>query len=259
MTVWRRCLSLATLLLCLLPATARAVELHVAVAANFSAPLRSLAPLFEQATGHRLIPSPGSSGTLYSKIKAGAPYDVFLSADGERPERLEQEGLLLPGSRGAYALGTLVLWSREPGRVDGAGKVLTSGEYRHLAIANPRTAPYGRAAQQLLEALGLWHTLQQQNRLVMGESIGQAWQFAASGNAELGLVALSDVKASPQGAQGSWWLPPEALYSPIEQQGAVLARTREPEAARQFMQWLRTDPAALRVLREAGYRLPEAH
>jgi molybdate transport system substrate-binding protein len=231
-----------------------AAELHVAVAANFSGPLQKLAPLFQQASGHQLVMSAGSSGQLYTQIKQGAPFDVFLSADTDKPQRLENEGLALPGSRFTYAVGSLVLWSAKPGMVDGAGKILQTQQFRLIGIANPETAPYGTAAQQVLTKLGLWDKLNQDHRIAIGENITQTWQFAASGNVDLAFVALSQVPAADAGVSGSSWLVPQSMYDPIEQAGIIVAATSQKTAAQAFMTWLRSDPAALAAIRAAGYR-----
>jgi molybdate transport system substrate-binding protein len=165
--------------------TARAEDLNIAVAANFYGTLQKLAPKFEQASGHKLLLSAGSSGQLYSQIREGAPFDVLLSADSDRPKQLEGDGLGIAGSRFTYAIGTLVLWSPRAGVVDADGEVLRTGKYRMIGIAEPRTAPYGAAAQQVLTALGLWDKLNQEKRLAVGENINQAWQFAATGNVDM--------------------------------------------------------------------------
>jgi len=172
---------LIALLICLLaPAVLRvqAAELHVAVAANFFGPLQKLAPMFEQASGNQLLISSGSSGQLYTQIKQGAPFDVFLSADSEKPQLLENEGLAIAGSRFTYAVGALVLWSAKPGLVDNSGKVLQAQQYRFIGVANPQTAPYGTAAQQVLTKLGLWDKLNRERKIVIGENITQAWRPA---------------------------------------------------------------------------------
>ena len=160
-------------------AAAAAEQINVAVAANFFGTLQTLAPKYQQASGNELVLSSGSSGQFYTQIKQGAPFDVLLSADTERPKQLEAEGLAVPGSRFTYATGTLVLWSPQRSVVDNDGKVLRSGSYRMLGIAEPRNAPYGAAAQQVLVALGLWDKLNQDKKLAIGENINQAWQFAA--------------------------------------------------------------------------------
>lgn len=204
--------------------------LTVAVAANAVKPLEELAQAFEEKTGRKVRVVSGSSGKLYAQILAGAPFDLFFSADQKLPMLLEQAGLAAPGSRRTYAIGTLVLWSAKQGYLDGRGEILRQGGFRHLAIANPETAPYGAAARQVLENLGLWETLRP--KLVTAESIGQAYSFIASGNAELGFVALSQLKESRAG--GSLWTPPKSLYEPIDQQVVVLKRAIRLEAAKEF-------------------------
>jgi len=231
-----------------------AAELHVAVAANFSGPLQKLAPLFQQASGHQLIISAGSSGQLYTQIKQGAPFDVFLSADTDKPQLLEKAGLAVAGSQFTYAVGSLVLWSAKPGVVDGDGKILQTQQYHLIGVANPQTAPYGTAAQQVLTKLGLWDRLNQDHRVVTGENITQAWQFAASGNVDLSFVALSQVLGADGSIAGSSWLVPQSLYHPIEQAGVIVATTKQKAAAEAFMAWLHSDPAALAAIRSAGYR-----
>lgn len=230
---------------------ARAAEVAVAVAANFTAPLDKLAAAFEQQSGHHLVVSSGSSGKLYLQITAGAPFEVMLSADAERPIRLEQEGAAVPGTRFTYAVGKLVLWSRDPGLVDAAGAVLAGSRFRHLAIPNPELAPYGAAARQALQAMGLWQKLAP--RLVQGEDLGQTFQFVATGNAELGFVALSQVRAAG-GPPGSLWIVPAERYHPIEQQAVLLARGKDDPAARAFLDFLRSAPARA-LIQEFGYGL----
>lgn len=229
-------------------------ELHVAVAANFTAPLQRLAPMFEQAGGDKLIISPGSSGQLYTQIKQGAPFDVFLSADSDKPRQLESDGLIVPGSRFIYAVGALILWSPKPDLVDNDGKVLKSKSYHFISVANPQTAPYGTAAQQVLTKLGLWEQLNQEHRVVLGENITQTWQFAATGNADLAFVALSQVLGEDGRIGGSAWRVPQSMYDPIEQGAVIMASSKKKTAASAFTTWLRTDTAALAVIRAAGYR-----
>jgi molybdate transport system substrate-binding protein len=234
-------------------AAANGTELHVAVAANFLGTLQKLAVPYRQATGNTLSISSGSTGQLYTQIKQGAPFDVFFSADTDRPHRLESQGLTVAGSRFTYAVGTLVLWSPRAGLIDPEAHVLTSGSFQRLSIADPKAAPYGAAAQQVLTALGLWDRLNQQRRLVVGQSITQAWQFAASGNATLAFVALSQVIGPGGHIRGSSWSPPQSLYSPIDQDAVVLKRTGQPAAAQSLERWLRSSPEAARILRAAGY------
>ncbi len=248
----------AALLLGLLVAgaPAGAAELHVAVAANFLGTLQKLAIPYQATSGNTLIASGGSSGQLYTQIHQGAPYDLFFSADADRPQKLSDEGLIVPGSRFTYVVGTVVLWSPKAGVVDRAGRVLTRDAFQHLAIADPKAAPYGTAAQQVMTALGVWDRLNQQRKLVVGENITNTFQFIASGNANLGFVALSQVIGPQQRISGSYWLPPQKLYTPITQDAVILKRTTEPRAAQNFVQWLRSAPPAREILRAAGYRLP---
>ena len=244
-----------TALLLLLGGAALAEDLNVAVAANFYAPLQHLAPQFEHATGDKLIISSGSSGQLYAQITQGAPFDVFLSADSDKPSLLERAGLTVPGSRFTYAVGTLVLWSSKAGVVDAQGSVLKAGGYRYLGMADPSSAPYGAAAQQVLTALGLWDGLNRDKKLVLGESITQTWQFAATGNVDLAFVALSQVITPEGGVTGSSWLPPQALYAPIEQEAVILTQGSHRKAADAFADWLHHDPHALAGIKAAGYRI----
>lgn len=241
------------LLLSLLASTAGADDVRVAVAANFTAPLEKIAAEFAGDTGHRLIVASGSSGKLYAQIRNGAPFEAFLSADEETPTRLEHEGLAVSGTRFTYAIGKLVLWSPRPGYIDSRGEVLKSGEFKHLAVANPKLAPYGRAAQELMEKKGLWQSIQP--RLVMGENITQTYQFAASGNAELGLVALSQIRKAGGEPQGSFWIVPQSLYSPIRQDAALLANGKGRTAAEQFLKYLKSDKATA-IIQRFGYDFP---
>jgi molybdate transport system substrate-binding protein len=237
-------------ILVLTAAMAQAAQVHVAVAANFVGTLDRLATAFEASSGNTLVASSGSTGTLYAQIRNGAPYDVLLAADAEHPKRLEQAGLAVPGSRFTYARGQLVLWSRDPGRVDREGRVLRTDTFRHLAIANPGTAPYGAAAQQALQHLGLWSALAP--RLVRGENIGQTFQFVYGGNAELGFVALAQVRQLNPNTRGSWWVVPPKLYDPIEQQGVLLTRARGNAAARAFLTFLQ-GKRARDIIQADGY------
>lgn len=240
------------LFLILLAGVTEADTLRVAVASNFAPVARRLAAQFEADTHHRVVLALGSTGKHAAQILHGAPFDVFLAADRARPRRLEQAGLTVPGSRFTYALGRLALWSPRPGLVDDQGAVLRRlGAYR-LAIANPRLAPYGRAARQVLQALGLWRPLQ--GRMIRGENIAQAFQFVNSGNAELGLVAWSQLQAPGVRGRGSYWRVPERLYAPIEQQAVQL---RPKAAAAAFLRYLR-GPRARALIGRFGYGLPDA-
>lgn len=244
---------LAALGLGVVLATAQAAEVNVAVAANFTAPMQQLAPLFEQATGHKLNLSFGSAGKFYAQIRNGAPFEVLLSADDETPAKLVKDGAAVAGSAFTYATGRLVLWSAKPGVVDEQGAVLRSGEFSHLALANPQLAPYGRAAVEAMTALGVLPRCQP--RFVLGDSIVQSHQFVASGNAELGFVAMSQVWLDGRfNAPGSHWVVPATLHQPIRQDAVLLANGQGKPAATALLQWLQTEPAKA-VIRRYGYAL----
>ena len=230
---------------------AGAAEVHVAVASNFTAVMDQLAPRFSAATGHTVLLSFGASGTLYAQIRNGAPFAVLLSADSERPRRLEEAGFTVMGSRFTYAIGRLMLWSKTPGVVDRKGEVLSGGDFKYLAIANPETAPYGAAAVQTLQRLGVWEKLR--DRIVEGENISQTFQFVASGNADLGFVALSQLNEQQA---SSAWLVPKTLYAPIEQQAVLLEEGADNPAAGEFLAFLKGAEGRA-VIRAAGYDLTE--
>lgn len=231
-----------------------AEDVEVAVAANFIKPMEQLAANFEQATGNKLVVSLGSSGKLLEQIRNGAPFKVFLSADQTKPQTVEDEKLDVPGSRFTYAIGKLVLWAAREGMVDNKGEVLKTGSFEHIAIANPKTAPYGAAALETMGKLGVLETLQA--KIVQGESLAQAKEFISSGNAELGFIALSQVIRDGQISEGSGWLVSPDLYTPLKQD-AVLLKTGESSAGAQaFMAYLRSD-AARAVIESFGYDLPE--
>ena len=239
--------------LCLVSSLVLADDVAVAVAANFTAPMQRLVPLFEQQTGHGLVVSYGSTGKLAAQIRNGAPFEVFLAADDETPERLERAGDGVGGSRFTYAVGRLVLWSRQPGLVDAGGEVLRGDGFDRLAIADPRLAPYGAAAVQTLRALGLYERLQ--SRLVTGENITQAHQFVATGNAPLGFIALSQVYADGRIGSGSAWVVPARLHQPIVQQALLLQKGRDNPAAAALLRFLRSEPV-LALIRSFGYDTP---
>ncbi len=230
--------------------SSQAGTVSAAVAANFAAPMKAIAARFEHDTGHRVRLSFGASGRFFAQIRHGAPFDVLLSADDEKPARLEAAGLAVPGSRFTYALGAIVLWSARPDLVDAQGRVLETGTFRHLALANPKLAPYGEAARSVLQKRGLWSTLR--GRLVYGENIAQTYQFVASGNAELGFVALSQVLKDGQIRAGSAWRVPAELYPPIRQQAVLLNRGADNPAARALLDYLQS-PAVRRLIRHYGY------
>lgn len=233
-------------------AGARAGEVQVAVAANFTAPMHAIAAQFEQDTGHRAKLAFGSTGKFYAQVRNGAPFEVLLAADDETPARLEKEGRAAPGTRFTYAIGRLVLWSARDGVVDAKGEVLRTGDFRHLAIANPKTAPYGAAAVTVLKKLNLFNALQA--RLVQGENIAQTHQFVSTGNAQLGFVALSQVARDGRIASGSGWIVPASLHEPIRQDALVLARGRNNPAAQALVDYLKSAKARA-IIQSFGYEL----
>lgn len=225
-------------------------EIRIAVASNFIDAMKQVSKLFEQETGHSVKLIFGSTGKQYAQIRNGAPFDLFFAADSRRPKMLEEEGSAQPDSRFTYALGKIVLWSPKADFIDDDGKVLESDRFRHLAVANPKLAPYGKAAQEVLEKRGLWHALR--GRMVRGENIGQTYQFVKSGNAELGFVAYSQVSRPGHAMQGSYWKVAQSLYTPIEQQAVLI---REGEAAREFLDFVKQTPT-LDIIRSFGYGTP---
>ncbi|MFC5478671.1 molybdate ABC transporter substrate-binding protein [Massilia suwonensis] len=242
-----KCLSMLAAALAV-AGSVQAAEVQVAVAANFTAPMRKIAPMFEADTGHKAVLSFGSTGKFYTQIVNGAPFGVLLAADDATPARLEREGL--GGSRFTYAVGRLVLWSRQAELVDAHGAVLKAGKFERLAVADPKLAPYGAAAYETLTKLGLLDTLRP--KLVQGENIGQAYQFAATGNAQLGFVALSQVQADGKLKEGSAWIVPLSMHTPIRQDAILLAKAKDNKAAAAFMQYLRIDKVRA-VMRAYGY------
>ncbi len=229
---------------------ARAEEVNVAVAANFTAPMNVIAAEFAKDTGHEAKLAFGSSGKFYAQIKNGAPFQVFLSADDAKPAKLEQEGMTVVGSRFTYAVGTLVLWSAKPGFVDDKAAVLKRGDYNKLAIANPKLAPYGAAAVEVLEGMGLMAAAEP--KLVQGENIAQTFQFALTGNAELGFVALSQVMKDGKITSGSAWIVPGNLHQPIRQDAVILSSGEGNAAAVALMKYLQGDKAKA-IIRSYGY------
>lgn len=229
-------------------APARSEQTLVAVATNFSHAAEALQNVFRQNHPEPIVLVAGSSGKLYAQIVNGAPYHVFLSADRARPAQLEAENAVVSGSRFTYAVGRLALWSPDPGRsiLDGA-TALERNDFRKLALANPALAPYGEAAMQTLTSLGLAERLE--SRLVFGENVGQAHALVATNNAELGLIALSYVLASPT---GTYWEVPPVLYQPIRQDAVLLTAGQNNPGAVAFIEFLRSPQARL-VIEEMGY------
>lgn len=243
------------------PVGTQAAQATLAVATNFLEPANQLVADATTDTPHRLTIVSGSTGKLFAQIIAGAPFDLFLSADQDTPAKLIAEGLAEPSSRSTYAVGRLVLWSRETDRLSGtqedAAALLASGAFRHLAIANPDVAPYGAAARATLQTLGLWQQLQ--SRIVMSPNIGDVFLQTLSGGADIGLIAASSLSTSAQRnlPRGSWWQVPEGLHPPILQDVVLMKRATNNEAAVHFLKHLESEPARA-VIEAAGYAAPTA-
>jgi len=227
-----------------------AAEAQVAVAANFAEPIKAIAVVLEKTTGHTLKITVGSTGRLYAQIRNGAPFDVMLAADAKAPAQLEADGLAQPGSRFTYATGKLVLWSADAAKVDAQGAVLKTDGFRKLAIANPKTAPYGAASIEVIDKLGLSASLTP--KIVQGESIGQTYNFAFTGNAEIAFVAMSQVLEAGRLKGGSMWVVPQNLYVPIRQDAVLLKRGANNEAALALMKLLKS-PNTRDLIRSFGY------
>ena len=243
---------IAGLLLLGLSFGAQAEEVQVAVAANFTAPMKAIAADFEKATGHKALLTFGATGKFYAQITNGAPFDVFLAADDETPAKLEKENGSVAGSRFTYAIGKLVLWSAKPDLVDAKGDVLNKASFEHIALANPKLAPYGAAAMEAMTKLALLEKLQP--KFVQGDSIGQTFTFVSTGNAELGFVALSQVVEGGKIKNGSAWVVPANLHNPIRQDAVILTKGKDNKAASALMDYLKSEPAKS-VIRSFGYDL----
>jgi molybdate transport system substrate-binding protein len=240
------------LLLGVATGAAQAAEVSVAVAANFTAPMQRIAAEFERDTGHRAVLAFGATGKFYAQIKNGAPFQVLLSADDETPSRLVREGAGAAASQFTYATGRLVLWSRDEGLVDAQGAMLKAGNFGRLALADPKLAPYGAAAMEVLKGLGLADTLAP--KLVQGENISQAFQFTASGNAEVGFVAMAQVFAEGKLTRGSAWVVPAAMHTPIKQDALLLNAGQNSPAATALLAYLKGEKAR-GIIRNFGYDL----
>jgi len=230
-------------------APALAADTQVAVAANFTEPAKEIAAGFEKTTGHKAVLAFGASGAFYTQISHGAPFEVFLSADAERPTKTEKDGLAVPGTRFTYAIGQLVLYSATPGLVDGKGAVLKSDKFEKIAIADPATAPYGVAAIETMQKLGVHEVLKP--KIVTGSSIAQTYQFISTGAAQLGFVALSQVVSVPGGSR---WIVPAKLHTPIDQQAVLLKTGEKNPGAVAFMKFMKS-PEAIAIIKRYGYRI----
>lgn len=239
--------------LCILAAgILHAEDIQVAVAANFAAPMQVIARNFEAETGHRLHLAFGATGKFYAQIRNGAPFQVLLAADDETPAKLEKEAMAQTGSRFTYAIGKLVLWSAKSGYVDDKGEVLKKGDFTKLALANPKLAPYGAAAMEVLGKLGVLGAVQP--KFVLGENIAQTWQFVGTGNAELGFVALSQVMKEGRISTGSAWIVPANMHTPIRQDAVILSSGQGNAAAEALMKYLKGDKAKA-IIKGYGYDL----
>lgn len=232
---------------------AQAADVHVAVAANFTAPAKQLAPLFEQKTGHKLVLSFGGTGMFYGQIKNGAPYDVLLAADAKTPAKAVKEGFGVAGTEETYAIGKLILWSADANAVTDGEQLLKDGKFTRCAVANPKLAPYGLAAYEAMKALGVFEKTQP--KFVEGDNIGKTYQFVKTGNADIGFVAMSQVYRDGKLTSGSGWVVPDTLYGKIEQNAVVLKNGREQAAAREFLAFLR-GPEAVAIKASYGYGAP---
>nr|ART38177.1 F245 [uncultured bacterium] len=245
----------ATLSLSLLLATGlvQADEVSVAVAANFTEPMKKITAEFEKTSGHKVTLSFGSTGKFYAQVKAGAPFEVLLAADDETPGKMEQDGLAVKDSHFTYAIGKLVLWSAKEAVVDDRGEILKRGSFDHIAVANPKLAPYGAAGMQTLQALGVYEAIAP--KIVQGENIAQTYQFIATGNALLGFVALSQVIGeNGKVKSGSAWIVPQKYYTPIRQDAVLLERGKDKIAAVELLKFLKT-PYAAKIIQSYGYEL----
>jgi molybdate transport system substrate-binding protein len=227
-------------------------EVSMAVAANFTAPIQKIAAEFEKETGHKVVTAFGSSGKFYAQIKSGAPFEVLLAADDETPAKLIAENAAVAASQFTYAIGKLVLWSAKPGVVDDKGNVLKKGDFAHLSIANPKLAPYGAAAVEVMKGLGAYDTVLP--KIVMAENITQAYQFISTGNALLGFVALSQVLKDGK-IPGSSWIVPSNLYTPIRQDAVLLEKGKGKPAALALVKYLKGDKS-IAIIQSFGYELP---
>jgi molybdate transport system substrate-binding protein len=249
MILSRRSIAIAALLGCgLFASRADADQINIAVAANFSAPAKEIAAAFRQASGHEALLSFGAAGQFYSQITQDAPFYIFLSADEARPKKLADEGFAVPGSRFTYAIGKLVLWSKQAGFVKGE-QTLKDAAFAKLAICNPVAAPYGAAAVETLKSLKLYDALQP--KFVKGADLLQAFQFVDTGNAELGFLAMSQLTGN---IGGSRWIVPQELYAPIRQDAVLLRKGADSEAAKAFMEFLK-GPQARAIIEKYGYAL----
>ncbi len=237
----------------LLAASVQAAEVKVAVAANFAQPMKDIATEFEKESGHKVNLTQGATGKFYAQITNGAPFEVLASADDETPGKLVKEGKAVAGTQFTYAIGRLVLWSPDPALVDQGGGVLKTDKFKFLSIANAKVAPYGRAAVQTMQKLGVLTAIEP--RAVQGESITQTHQFVTSGNAQLGFVALSQVWENGKLKSGSAWIVPEEMHEQLRQDVVLLNPGKDSKAAAALVDYLKSDKAK-KIIERYGYKLP---
>jgi molybdate transport system substrate-binding protein len=229
----------------------QAAEISVAVAANFSSVLKDIAVEFQKDTGHQLAITPGATGKFYAQISNGAPFDVFLSADDETPRKLAQEGKAIAASQFTYAIGRLALWSPSPDLVDKSADILKTDKFKYIAIANAKVAPYGQAAVQTMQKLGVLTKIEP--RIVQGESIAQTYQFVSTGNAQLGFVALSQILENGKIKAGSAWIVPEEMHEQLKQDAVVLQSCKHMSACQALMEYLKSEKAK-KMMASYGYK-----
>lgn len=240
----------------LLAPTSWAATTLVTVASDFTKPMTEIAAEFEKATGHTAKLSFGSSGKAFAQIQSGGPFEVYLSASEKYPLELEKSGHVVAGSRFVYAIGKLVLWSAKPGYVDDKGEILKTGNFKHIALADPSHAPYGVVAEEVMKSLGVLDKLRPM--FVMGENISQTFQFVSTGNAELGFVAFAQVIDINTGkiGKGSGWIIPDNLHGPFNQTAVLLKKGAENPAALALVDFLKS-PTALTIIEKYGFGLPK--
>ncbi len=235
--------------------SANAAEVQVAVAANFTAPMKDIAVMYEKATGDKILASYDSTGKFYAQIKNGAPYQVLFAADAKTPAKIEAEGLGVKGTAKPYAFGKLVLWSATPDFVKEDKNFILSDAVKKIAVANPKLAPYGEAAYQTMTS---WKNIERaKEKFVEGDNIGNTYNYAATGNAQVGFVALSQVidPKTSKFAKGSGWIIPSNLYSPIRQDSVVLNPGKDNAAVEKFMKYMATSPDVKKLIESYGYGL----
>jgi molybdate transport system substrate-binding protein len=237
----------------LLSVSAQAAEVKVAVSANFAQPMKDIAAEFEKDTGHKLAITQGATGKFYAQITNGAPFEVFLSADDETPAKMIKEGKAVSGTQFTYAIGRLVLWSPDEKLVDQGGAVLKTDRFKYISIANAKVAPYGRAAVQTMQKLGVLSAIEP--RVVQGESITQTHQFVTTGNAQLGFVAMSQVWENNRIKSGSGWIVPEDMHEQLRQDVVLLNPGKDSSAATALVNYLKSDKSK-KIIERYGYKLP---